>query len=178
MKKTLIIISSFILDIILSNVLPFMKGDLSIFTSLFVPITIYLIYPFYKNQELKYYIESFIIGIIYDLISIYFRKIHKIIFTNLLFFDGVIFLIISLVSVKIYKNFIVDKYKNIMYVFLIIILYEFLVASIFLIFNLVPICFYDFVYKISHTLLINVVYGFLLYEIIGSGSRQKKLFRT
>ena len=167
MKKTLIIISSFILDIILSNVLPFMKGDLSIFTSLCVPITIYIIYPFYKNQELKYYIESFIIGIIYDLI-----------FTNLLFFDGVIFLIISLVSVKIYKNFIVDKYKNIMYVFLIIILYEFLVASIFLIFNLVPICFYDFVYKISHTLLINVVYGFLLYEIIGSGSRQKKLFRT
>ena len=167
MKKALIIISSFILDIILSNVLPFMKGDLSIFTSLFVPITIYLIYPFYKNQELKYYIESFIIGIIYDLI-----------FTNLLFFDGVIFLIISLVSVKIYKNFIVDKYKNIMYVFLIIILYEFLVASIFLIFNLVPFCFYDFVYKISHTLLINVVYGFLLYEIIGSGSRQKKLFRT
>ena len=167
MKKILIIISSFILDIILSNVLPFMKGDLSIFTSLFVPITIYLIYPFYKNQELKYYIESFIIGIIYDLI-----------FTNLLFFDGVIFLIISLVSVKIYKNFIVDKYKNIMYVFLIIILYEFLVASIFLIFNLVPICFYDFVYKISHTLLINVVYGFLLYEIIESGSRQKKLFRT
>lgn len=167
MKKILIIISSFILDIILSNVLPFMKGDLSIFTSLFVPITIYLIYPFYKNQELRYYIESFIIGIIYDLI-----------FTNLLFFDGVIFLIISLVSVKIYKNFIVDKYKNIMYVFLIIILYEFLVASIFLIFNLVPICFYDFVYKISHTLLINVVYGFLLYEIIGSGSRQKKLFRT
>ena len=167
MKKILIIISSFILDIILSNVLPFMKGDLSIFTSLFVPITIYLIYPFYKNQELKYYIESVIIGIIYDLI-----------FTNLLFFDGVIFLIISLVSVKIYKNFIVDKYKNIMYVFLIIILYEFLVASIFLIFNLVPICFYDFIYKISHTLLINVVYGFLLYEIIGSGSRQKKLFRT
>ena len=160
MKKTLIIISSFILDIILSNVLPFMKGDLSIFTSLFVPITIYLIYPFYKNQELRYYIESFIIGIIYDLI-----------FTNLLFFDGVIFLIISLVSVKIYKNFIVDKYKNIMYVFLIIILYEFLVASIFLIFNLVPISFYDFIYKISHTLLINVVYGFLLYEIIGSGSR-------
>lgn len=167
MKKILIIISSFILDIILSNFLPFMKGDLSIFTSLFVPITIYLIYPFYKNQELKYYIESFIIGIIYDLI-----------FTNLLFFDGVIFLIISLVSVKIYKNFIVDKYKNIMYVFLIIILYEFLVASIFLIFNLVSICFYDFIYKISHTLLINVVYGFLLYEIIGSGSRQKKLFRT
>ena len=167
MKKILIIISSFILDIILSNVLPIMKGDLSIFTSLFVPITIYLIYPFYKNQELRYYIESFIIGIIYDLI-----------FTNLLFFDGVIFLIISLVSVKIYKNFIVDKYKNIMYVFLIIILYEFLVASIFLIFNLVPISFYDFIYKISHTLLINVVYGFLLYEIIGSGSRQKKLFRT
>lgn len=167
MKKILIIISSFILDIILSNVLPFMKGDLSIFTSLFVPITIYLIYPFYKNQELRYYIESFIIGIIYDLI-----------FTNLLFFDGVIFLIISLVSVKIYKNFMVDKYKNIMYVFLIIILYEFLVASIFLIFNLVPISFYDFIYKILHTLLINVVYGFLLYEIIGSGSKQKKLFRT
>lgn len=167
MKKILIIISSFILDIILSNVLPFMKGDLSIFTSLFVPITIYLIYPFYKNQELRYYIESFIIGIIYDLI-----------FTNLLFFDGVIFLIISLVSVKIYKNYIVDKYKNIMYVFLIIILYEFLVVSIFLIFNLVPISFYDFIYKILHTLLINVVYGFLLYEIIGSGSRQKKLFRT
>ena len=141
MKKILIIISSFILDIILSNVLPFMKGDLSIFTSLFVPITIYLIYPFYKNQELRYYIESFIIGIIYDLI-----------FTNLLFFDGVIFLII--------------------------ILYEFLVVSIFLIFNLVPISFYDFIYKILHTLLINVVYGFLLYEIIGGGSKQKKLFRT
>lgn len=65
-----------------------------------------------------------------------------------------------------------------MYVFLIIILYEFLVVSIFLIFNLVPISFYDFIYKILHTLLINVVYGFLLYEIIGGGSKQKKLFRT
>ena len=80
MIKYLIIIISLILDGILSNFLPVI--NLSYFTPLLTLTSIFIVYPFYTKDEYKYYITSFIVGIIYDLL-----------YTNLLFFNGIIFVL-------------------------------------------------------------------------------------
>lgn len=155
MMGIVILVISFILDIIFSNILPFMKEDLSLFTPLLVPITIYLIYPFYKNNHKKYYLISILVGFIYDLV-----------FTNLLFYDAVIFLLLAFLTVKLNKMFEIDKYRNILYLVLIIIIYESSLALFCIIFNLVPITFSSLFYKISHTLILNIIYGFIFFIII------------
>ena len=83
----LIIGISLLLDGILTNYLPFLPNDLSLFTPLLTITSLVLIYPFFRKQEKNYYITLFIIGIIYDLF-----------YTNLLFFHAVIFLILGVKS--------------------------------------------------------------------------------
>lgn len=153
MIKYLIIIISLILDGILSNFLPVI--DLSYFTPLLTLTSIFIVYPFYTKDEYKYYITSFIIGIIHDLL-----------YTNLLFFNGIIFVFIALIVRIIYKNLNISLFKNILYIILIIIVYESSTALIFMMFKLVPITLNKLIYKITHSLLLNIIYGELIYLIL------------
>ena len=77
---------SLILDIILNNFLPYMLGNLSFFTPMFTVVSLLFIYYFFRKRERHYYIFSFILGVVYDLI-----------FTNLLFYNGILFLAISFI---------------------------------------------------------------------------------
>ena len=76
------------------------------------------------------------------------------------------FILIALVSKLIYKNFEISYIKLILYIIIIIILYESVYAGILFIYQVVPITFYKLVYKITHTLLLNIVYVEILYFII------------
>jgi len=151
----IIVIISLFLDGILSNFLPYLINDLSLFTPLFTLVSIFIIYPFFKKKEKKYLITIFIIGIIYDLF-----------YTNLLFFNGVLFFIIGLLTIYFYKIYEMNSIKLLIYIILVITIYEVLTASILLVFNIVPITFYKVIYKISHSLILNIIYGELLYLII------------
>ena len=153
MIKYLIIIISLILDGILSNFLPVI--NLSYFTPLLTLTSIFIVYSFYTKDEYKYYITSFVVGIIYDLL-----------YTNLLFFNGIIFVLIAFLVRIIYKNLNISFLKNILYIILIIIVYESSTALIFMIFKLVPITLSKVVYKITHSLLLNITYGELIYLIL------------
>lgn len=166
MISIIITIISFALDILFSNLLPFMKGDLSLFTPLLVPITIYLVYPFYQNKEKYYLIYSIIVGIIYDLI-----------FTNLLFVNGIIFLMLGVITIKLNKTFEVNKYTNIINITFIIILYEAFFAGLIFVLHLVPITISSVIYKITHTLIMNIIYGMILYLIVDKITvKYKKVF--
>ena len=151
----IIVIISLFLDGILSNYLPYLVNNLSLFTPLCTLVAIFIIYPFFKKKEKKYLISVFIIGIIYDLF-----------YTNLLFFNAVLFFIIGLITIYFYKIYEMNFLRLLFYIILVIICYEVLTASILLIFNMVPITFYKIIYKISHSLIINIIYGELLYFII------------
>ena len=153
MIKYLIIIFSLILDGILSNFLPVI--NLSYFTPLLTVTSIFIIYPFYQKNEKKYYITALIIGIIYDLL-----------YTNLLFFNGILFVLISLITRLIYKNLNVSFLKNIIYIMIIIVIYESSTALIYMIFNLVPVTLNRLVYKITHSLILNIIYTELIYLIL------------
>ena len=153
--STIILLISIVLDGILSNFLPYLVNGLSLFTPMLTVIAIFMIYPFFRKKEKKYFITIFIVGMIYDLL-----------YTNLVFFNGVLFLIIGFISLEIYKNFEISYLKLIIYLILIISAYEILTGIILLVFNMVPVTRDKVLYKITHSLILNIIYGELIYLII------------
>ena len=153
MISIIIMTISFILDGILSNYLPYI--DLSLFTPLLTLISIFIVYPFYKKKEANYYITIIILGILYDLF-----------YTNLLFFNAGLFLLIGYITRIIYKNLEISIIKLILYLIIIIIIYESTSALIILLFNLVPVTMTKVIYKITHSILLNVIYGEIIYILL------------
>lgn len=150
----IIIAISFIIDGILTNFLPYGVMDLSLFTPLTTIIALITVYPFFYHQEKKYLIVSVITGLLYDLF-----------YTNLLFFNAILFFVLAFVCMKLYKVLGDGPFRIIFNIVILIILYELLTVGIILIFNLVPITYSRVVYKISHSLLLNIIYGEVIYLI-------------
>lgn len=151
----IIIIVSLIFDGILTNYLPFLVNDLSYFTPLLTLTSIFIIYPFYHKNIKKYFITVFIIGIIYDLF-----------YTNLLFFNAVLFTFIGIISMLIQKNFESGPIKLIIYTIILISSYELVQGLILYIYNLFPITLSKVIYKIEHSLIINIIYVEIICFII------------
>ncbi len=155
MLSIIIMIISLLLDGLLTNYLPYLVNDLSYFTPLFTLISIFIVYPLYRKKEKEYFISIFILGFVYDLL-----------FTNLLFFNAVLFVFIGFIIKYIIKNFELGYIKIIIYVLLIVIFYESLTALFLGVFNIVPITIDRLIYKITHSLLLNIIYSELLFIII------------
>lgn len=151
----IIIVISFVLEIILNNFLPYLEGDLSLFTPMFTLISLFLIYPLLKKDLTKYFIIALVLGIIYDLF-----------FTNLLFFNGLLFLGIAYIIHILYKYLEINFINIILEIIIIITIYELLTVLSIILFNLVPITLPKVIYKISHSLIINIIYAELIYLII------------
>lgn len=150
----LIMIISLLLDGLLTNYLPYLNQNLSFFTPLLTLVSIFLIHPLYYKKEKQYFITVFILGIIYDLF-----------YTNLLFFNAIIFLIIGFITKFLYKNYEVSYIKLIIYIIMIISFYEILNGVILFIYHVVPISIYKVWYKITHSLFLNIIYAEILYLI-------------
>ena len=155
MIPIIIIVISLLFDGLLTNYLPYLVNDISYFTPLFTVVSIFIIYPFYRKNNKKYFITIFLLGFIYDLF-----------YTNLLFYNAVIFLIIGIISRFINKNFETSFLKLIIYTVIIVVLYESISAGILFVFNIVPISFDKLFYKISHSLLLNIIYMETIYIVI------------
>lgn len=164
MYIAIIIILSLLFDGLLTNYLPYLPNDLSLFTPLLTLTTIFIIYPFFRKKENKYYIISFLVGIIYDLF-----------YTNLLFYNAILFLLVAIITKYLYKNFEISYLKLLIYIPIIITIYESFQVLIILSFKLVPITITKLGYKISHSLLLNVIYGEIIYFINKHIKRKKKL---
>ena len=152
-------IISFCLDYIISYILPSTKNNLSLSTPLIIPISIYLIYPLFKKNNNSYLNIVIVIGIIYDLI-----------FTNLPI-NSLLFYIIGLISIYIYKQYNISKYSNILFIVFIIILYETINLIVLYLFNIIDFSFSNLIYKIIHTMITNVIYGIIIFEIINSNKK-------
>ena len=150
-----ILIVSFLLDGLLTNYLPYLVQDLSLFTPMFTITSIFLIYPFFRKQELKFFIILFLVGILYDLF-----------YTNLLFFNGSMFVILGFISYYIQKNFDFGFFNNIVFVIIMISSYEIITCLFLWIYNIVPVSFSGLFYKISHSLLLNIIYMEGVYYLV------------
>lgn len=124
-------------------------------TTYFIPLltvtTIYLIYPKFKHATKKYFVILFITGVTYDLM-----------YTNLLFFHSIIFIILGNIIKYIDNNLYQNKFEKLLYLILIIIIYELLIGLTFGIFKVSTITFQKLVYKISHSLITNLIYALIV----------------
>ena len=146
---------SLILDGILTNYLPYLVNDLSLFTPLLTLVAIIIIYPFYRKDELKYYVIAFIVGVLYDLF-----------YTNLIFFNGVLFFTIAYTSSRITKNVTMNTVNLLLETIGMIVLYEVLTGLALFTYHVVPVTVYKVWYKIIHSLLLNVIYVEIVYWIL------------
>lgn len=151
----IILVCSFFLDGILSNFLPYMVGDLSLFTPMLTIVSLVIVYPFFTKKLHYYFISCFVIGICYDFM-----------YTNLLFYNAILFTIIGAIILLLYKYIRSNWLSIILFVVIVIVAYECMNAIIILLFQLVPMTFYRLLYKIVHSLLLNLCYAEILYFII------------
>lgn len=150
-----------ILDFILNLFMPFLLDSLSIFNTSFCIITIFLIYPLFKDNK-NYLIYAFIFGTIYDLL-----------FTGLFMFDGIMFLILALVTIYINSNFENNSLMNILYMMIILFIYFGLYSLMIFIFNVAPVDFNKFIYLFSHNIISNIIYGTIIYLIVNKLKERK-----
>ena len=81
-----------------------------LFESLFTLISLIIIYPYFHNKERNYFILSFLIGLLYDIV-----------YTNTFLFNAIMFLIIAYIIKKI-NSYISNNYINVAIISLIIII--------------------------------------------------------
>lgn len=160
-----ILVISFLLDGILSNFLPYMVGDLSLFTPMLTIVSFVVIYPFFTKTIRKYLTICFVTGLVYDFM-----------YTNLLFYNAILFLGLGALVMILYRYIRLNWLSLFLFISLAIIGYEVMNVIVILIFQLVPMTFYRFLYKIGHSLLLNLIYGEILYLIISLIPKKYKKF--
>ena len=146
---------SLILDGVLSNFLPYLVGDLSWFTHCFTIVSILLIYPFYHKQAEKYLITVFFLGILYDLF-----------YTNMLFYNAVLFTGLGFLIYYFQNNVKNTSVRILVETILMITIYEVVTGILLWGFQLVPITFNKVFYKLSHSLMANILYAEIVYGMI------------
>ncbi len=152
--QIIIVIISFFLDGILSNFLHYMMGDLSLFTPYFTLISLIAVYPFFIKKNKNYYILVGVVGLLYDLF-----------YTNLLFTHAIFFLLIGYIVSFLYKKMQLNFFTNLLLIILVLVIYHAIFSLCLFIFNVVPITLQSTLYLIANSLILNIIYGEILYLI-------------
>lgn len=155
MSKYLIVIISFFLESAFSSI--FYKDTLLL--NLFTLLSLYVVYPFFKNNKKNYYIMAVILGFIYDLVFMPNFGINFILFT-----------IFSFTISKICDNFEETFFSNIFTSLLIIISYRLMTYLIYIIFNNLNFDILVFLTSIYSSIILNLIYIIILYFLL----RKKK----
>ena len=112
-----------------------MVFDLSLFTPFLTLISLIIIYPYYRKKERNYFILLAIVGFCYDLF-----------YTNLLFTHAIFFPFIGYLMSKLYQKFSVNGLTNLLLLATSLFLYQVLFCFFLLLFNIVPINWYNVLY--------------------------------
>ena len=139
------LIISFILDNFMSNIFPSTLNNISYFTTIYIIISLVIIYPYFSNEK-KYYLLVIVFGLLFDIL-----------YTGTFIFNLVLFLVISMV-IKLLNNIFPFNVFTTNFISVIAIgIYHILS---FIILSLVSSVGYDFV------LLINVIVRSVLMTVI------------
>lgn len=140
----------------------FLDGDISTITSqnsYLIPhlllTTLFIIYPKYKKRNVTYNMILIITGILYDLL-----------YTNLLFFHAIVFLIVGIIIKYLYKNYNQSTIINVFSLITVIAIYIALISIFMLMFKTTNIIISDIINFIIKSLFINILYLLLLNPIV------------
>lgn len=148
--------------IILILISLFLDGLLSVkisTSSYFLPLltltTLFLIYPKCKKKENTFLLLATITGFLYDLL-----------YTNLLFLHAFVFFILTKLIKYLYQNYHQNTFKQLIYLVVVIIFYELLLALLLFIFQTTDITLNKTLTIISKSLLLNISYALLLIPLL------------
>lgn len=143
-----IIILTIFLDGILVYYLPSYFNNLSLFYPMLTVTLISLLYHYCPLK--KYYRMCFIVGIIYDLL-----------YSNIFLYHALLFLLLAKINSKVYKVFKANLILKILLVIINIIIYDAIGFMIIKFSYYMTVDINDLFYKISHSLLLNIMLVFV-----------------
>lgn len=143
-----IIILTIFLDGILVYYLPSYFNALSFFYPMLTISLLSLLYHYYPLK--KYYRICFIIGFIYDLL-----------YSSIFLYHALLFLLLAKINSKVYKIFKPNFLVKIFLVIINIIIYDTICFMIIKFSHYMTVDIIDLFYKISHSLLLNIMLVFV-----------------
>lgn len=154
---------SFLLDGILSKyILP-----TSLFLPLFTIVSLVIIYPYFNNNNFRYFKYIAILGLLYDITYI-----------NTIFFNFFIFMMIGFV-VSFFSYLLSNNlYTSILFTVISIFFYRLIVYLFMVIFRNVSFSFFDLIKSIYSSLLLNILYCILLYLFSEILRKKYKILRS
>lgn len=149
MIQIVIVLISFFLDGLLSN--------LTKFSSLLYPLlsllSLVVIYPYYRKKDIKkYYINSLVLGLCYDIL-----------YTHTLFLNMLFFLFLAILIKMLYNILTNNFYSTIFISFFLIICYRLFTYLLLLATGYVRSDIEIFFRSIYSSLIINIIYLLLCY---------------
>ena len=160
-KKLLISIIVIILDGVITYLVPSFMNKLNYFYPM---LTISFI-PFLCANKKNSYLFIFILGIIYDLL-----------YSNIFLYSATIFLGLAIINRKLIKYFNTSLFLFIFLSILNIVLYDILGFLLVIISNYQSIALTDLIYKIEHSILLNIMSVFVFYFMLKKDVLMHKMY--
>lgn len=154
---------SFILDGILSRYLP----TNTIFLPLFTIVSLVIIYPYYNDNNFRYFKYLSILGLLYDIV--YF---------NTIFFNTFIFLILGFVIIFFSYLLSNNLYVDTLIAIICIILYRTINFMFVVLFRNGDFSLLNLFESIYSSLIINILYCIIIYIISEYYSKKHKIQRS
>jgi len=159
----IIMVISFILDSMVS----ILVSPNGLFLPLFSIVSLAIIHPYFKgNNKLRFFEYSAVFGLFYDIV-----------YTDTIFMNFFVFLIVALVIHFISYLFSNNGYTNILLVVVAIIIYRFISYILLVISQLIDFSFMLLLESIYSSLILNVIYGSLLYFFVSIYARKHKIIK-
>lgn len=125
------------------------------FNLLFSVVTLVVLYPFFSNKNYQYYSYAFFYGFLYDLV-----------YTDSLFFNAFIFLLVGLLIKKINLSVSNNHISIILIGLVTIVYYRFLSFLALVLVGYLPFNLSVLLKSIGCSILVNSIYIFILYSIL------------
>lgn len=155
MKFLLVMVSMF-LDVIFNNIFIISINNISYFYPMFTITSVVYLSNFYTNPNRKnYYVLVLLIAIVYDCIVI----------GNLLISIS-LFLSIAILNIKLKNHLTNNLINNILRLILSIICYDLLFNLLFVIVGYKVFDISKIIYKITHSLIINIIYLVVMFLVL------------
>lgn len=163
MMVIIVLIISFLLDSIISNLVS-ING---LFLPLFTVMSLIIIYPYFNNKRNKFYLACFITGVCYDLI-----------YTNTIVIHGFLFVLLGFIITRM-NLVLANNYINVVIMGLVlIIVYRLLTYGLILITANASFDFFNLFRSIYSSLIANVIFVSLAYIITDKISYKFKIHKA
>ena len=154
---------SFLLDGILSKyILPN-----SILLPLLTIVSLVIIYPYFNNNNYRYFKYVSILGLLYDIV-----------YMNTIFFNFFIFILIGFIIIFFSYLLSNNFYTSILFSVIAIIIYRIIVYLFLIIFQNANISFIELIKSIYSSLILNIIYCILLYIISEIIRKKLRILRS